>query len=115
MISFEDFKKLDLRVAKITSAEKAEGTDKLLKLVLDVGGEERQIVSGIAEVYSAADLVGRRIVIIANLEPRKFILRRDSGQEVIESKGMLLAAEGENGEISLLLPDKEMPSGAPVH
>lgn len=115
MINFDDFKKLDLRVARIVSAERVENTDKLLKLVLDVGGEERQIVSGIAEQYLPEDLAGREIVIVANLEPRKFTLRRSSRQEVIESQGMLLAAEGENGEISLLRPDKEMPPGAPIN
>ncbi|MFH0712557.1 MAG: methionine--tRNA ligase subunit beta [Candidatus Jorgensenbacteria bacterium] len=115
MINFDDFKKLDLRVARIVSAERVENTDKLLRLVLDVGGEERQIVSGIAEQYLPEDLVGREIVIVANLEPRKFTLRRGRGQEVIDSNGMLLAAGGENGEISLLRPDKEMPPGAPVH
>ncbi len=107
MINFEDFKKLDLRVAKITAAEKVENTDKLLKLVLDVGGEERQIVSSIAEDYLAEDLIGRQIVIVANLEPREF--------KGIESQGMLLAAEGENGELALLQPDKEISSGTPVH
>ncbi len=107
MISFEDFKKIDLRAAKIVSAEKVEGTDKLLKLILDLGGEERQIISGIAEDYPAADLVGREIVIVANLEPRSF--------KGVESNGMLLAAEDGEGGLALLQPDKEMPPGTPVH
>ncbi|KKU94340.1 MAG: Methionine-tRNA ligase [Candidatus Jorgensenbacteria bacterium GW2011_GWA1_48_13] len=106
MISFEDFKKLDLRVAKIVAAERVEATDKLLKLHLDIGGEERQIISGIAEEYSPEGLIGREIVIIANLEPRNF--------KGIESQGMLLAAESD-GVISLLKLDEEVPPGSPVH
>ncbi len=106
MINFEDFKKLDLRVAKILEAERVPETDKLLKLRLDLGGEERQIVSGIAGEYAPEDLIGKEIVIVANLEPRLF--------KGIESQGMLLAASGD-GAISLLKPDKEVPPGSPVN
>lgn len=70
MISFEDFKKIDLRVAKILSAEEIEGAEKLLKLQIDLGGETRQIVSGIKESHKPEDLVGKEIIVVANLEPR---------------------------------------------
>lgn len=105
MIHFEDFKKLDLRVAKIVEAERVEGTDKLLKLQLDMGDGKRQIVSGIAEFYKPEDLVGKEIVVVANLEPRTF--------KGVESQGMLLAAEGE-GKLALLVPDKEISPGTEV-
>jgi methionine--tRNA ligase beta chain len=108
MATFEEFKKLDLRVAKVLAAENIEGSEKLLKLRVDVGPEigERQILAGIAKDYSPESLVGREIIIVANLEPRKMM--------GLESEGMLLAAEGE-GFIDLLEPEKEVPPGASVH
>ncbi len=106
MISFEDFKKLDLRVAKILAAERVPETEKLLTLKLDLGGEERQIVSGIAGEYAPEDLIGREIIVVVNLEPRNF--------KGIESQGMLLASESD-GKISLLQPDKDVSPGSPVH
>src|SRR3989344_4296629 len=83
-ISYDDFQKLDLVIGKIKSAERVPGTDKLIRLVVDIG-EERQIVAGIAQYYSEEDLVGSNIVVLANLEPKKF--------KGLESKGMLLAAD----------------------
>ncbi|KKU91801.1 MAG: Methionine-tRNA ligase [Candidatus Jorgensenbacteria bacterium GW2011_GWA1_48_11] len=112
MISLEDFKKLDLRVARILAAEKVEGADKLLKLQLDLGDPatgsglgQKQIVSGIAGSYAPDDLIGREIIVIANLEPR--VLRG------VESQGMLLAAS-DNGQIILLQPDREAAPGSKV-
>lgn len=105
-MSFEDFKKLELRTARVLEAVRIPETSKLLKLKLDLGGEERQIVSGIAEDYSPEDLVGSDIVIVANLEPR--VLKG------VESQGMLLAASAD-GIISLLRPDKKVPPGSQVH
>lgn len=105
MISFEDFQKLDLRVAKITETEKVEGADKLLKLQIDMGGKQKQIVAGIAEYYNAEELVGREIVVVVNLEPRTL--------KGVESQGMLLAAD-ENGKPVLLMPDKEVPPGTKI-
>ncbi|MDO8523062.1 MAG: methionine--tRNA ligase subunit beta [bacterium] len=102
-ISYEEFKKIDLRVAKILTAERVEGSDKLLKLVVSLGEEERQIVAGIGKVYLPEDLVGKEIVVVANLEPRKLL--------GLESQGMLLAADAEDGPI-LLAPDKESPPGS---
>ncbi len=106
MINIEQFKEIDLRVARVTAAERVEGTDKLLKLQLDLGDEERQIVSGIAEKYAPEDLVGREIIVVYNLEPKSL--------KGVESQGMLLAASGD-GFISLLKPDQEVPPGSRIH
>ena len=90
-ITIDDFTKIDLRVAKILVAERIPKADKLLRLEVDLGYEQRQILSGIAEHYTPEELIGRKIVIIANLAPRKM--------RGLESRGMLLAAsEGENGK-----------------
>jgi len=104
-INFEEFQKIDLRVGKIIEAEKIEGTDKLLKLKVDLGGEKRQLVAGIAKFYQPEDLIGKEIIVVANLEPK--ILRG------IESQGMLLAADVE-GKPVLLKPDKEVPPGTKI-
>jgi len=105
MIKFEDFKKLDLRVGKIIEAERVEGSEKLIKLKVDIGGEERQLIAGIGKIYSPEDLIEKEIIVLANLEPKVLF--------GIESQGMLLAAEdGEN--ISLLMPDKEVKPGSKV-
>ena len=97
---------MDLRVAKVIEVEKLEGTDKLLKLKIDLGQEQRQIVAGIAESYKPEDLVGKEIVIVANLEPKKVF--------GVESKGMLLAAENKD-RVVLLVPEKEVPPGTKIH
>lgn len=104
MINFDDFKKVDIRTAKVLSAQKVEGSDKLLKLQVDAGEEERQIVSGIAESYSPKDIVGKIIIIVYNLEPKKIF--------GLESQGMLLAADEE--ELSLLIPDKDIAPGTKI-
>lgn len=104
-ISYEDFAKLDLRMAKITNAEEIEGADKLLKLTLDVGElGERTVASGIKEWYSPEMLIGKTIVYLANLEPR--MLRG------VESQGMIIAAGAD--EAILLLPEKEVAAGIAV-
>ena len=105
MIKFEDFKKLDLRVGKIVKAEKVEGSEKLIKLKVDIGGEERQLVAGIGKVYSPEDLIEKEIIVVANLEPKVLF--------GIESQGMLLAAE-DGDTVSLLMPDKEVKPGSRV-
>ena len=101
-ITFEDFKKIDLRVGKILEAEKVEGSEKLLKLIVDLGGEKRQLVAGIGEFYKREDLIGKEIVIVANLKTKKIM--------GIESQGMMLVADKE-GEPVILIPEKEVPSG----
>jgi methionine--tRNA ligase beta chain len=105
MISFEDFQKIDLRVAKIIKAEKIEGSEKLLKLEVNLGKEVRQIVAGIAKFYQPEDLIGKEIVVVVNLESKKLM--------GIESQGMLLAAE-KDGKPVILIPEKEVPPGTKI-
>ncbi|HEY8345704.1 MAG TPA: methionine--tRNA ligase [Symbiobacteriaceae bacterium] len=107
LIDYEDFAKVDLRVATIVAAERVPKADKLLKLELEVGDERRQIVSGIAQHYQPEDLIGKRIILVANLKPKKL--------RGIESYGMLLAATAPDGTLSLVTVDKaDFPSGARV-
>lgn len=105
-ITIEDFMKVDLRVARVIEAEPAEGSDKLLKLQLDIDGEKRQVVAGIKANYEPADLIGRQVVMVFNLKPAKL--------RGIESQGMLLAAVDANGGAILLQPEKEAPEGSKV-
>ncbi len=105
LITMDDFKKVDLRVAEVLSAENIEGADKLLKLEVNVGHEKRQIVAGVAEYYSPDDLVGKKIILVANLQPAKI--------RGVESCGMLLAAESKN-ELSIVTLDKDIPVGVRV-
>ena len=105
-IKFEDFAKLDLRVATIKNAEEIPEADKLYKLTIDVGElGERTICAGIKQHYEKEDLIGKQIIIVANLAPRKM--------KGIESQGMLLAASTENhSKVILLQPDKEIQEGS---
>jgi methionyl-tRNA synthetase len=105
-IKIDDFKKIKLKTAKVIEAEKVPKSKKLLKLQIMVGEEKRQIVAGIAEKYSPEELVGKTIVVVANLEPAKLM--------GIESQGMLLAVNDEKGVVSLVLPEKESGSGLEV-
>lgn len=105
-ITIEQFRGLELRVGTVKRAEPHPNADRLLKLWIDVGGSERQIVAGIAAQYRPEDLVGRSITIVANLKPVK--LRGEWSQ------GMLLAAS--HGEVvSILVPDRDLPPGSGVH
>ncbi len=101
-ITFEDFKKLDIRIGTIISAEKVEGTDKLLKLEIDIGSQKRQLVAGIAQFYSVEQLIDKQIPVIVNLEPKQF--------RGVESQGMMLAADM-NGKPVLLHPSEKIPPG----
>ncbi len=105
MISIEDFKKIDIVVGKILSAEKVSDTDKLLKLSVDLGEETpRQIVSGISLYFPDCDvLIGKKCMFVANLEPRTI--------RGLESNGMLFAISDDNGNFSLLEPDNRIPVG----
>jgi methionyl-tRNA synthetase len=105
-ISIGKFMNVDLRVAIIKVAEPIEGADKLLRLEVDLGDETRQIVAGIAKAYAPQDLVGRRIIVVANLKP--VTLRG------VESQGMLLAADLD-GAPTLATFEGEVPPGTPVH
>jgi methionyl-tRNA synthetase len=105
-IKFEEFSKLDLRVAKIEEVEEIEGTNNLYKLKISLGEEKRVIVSGIKKWYKKEELVGKEIVVIANLEPKVI--------KGVTSQGMLLAAITKNGDVSLLIPDREVEEGSKV-
>ncbi|RJP76859.1 MAG: methionine--tRNA ligase [Candidatus Zixiibacteriota bacterium] len=106
VIAYEDFQKVQLRVARILTAEPVQGADKLLRLEVDLGSERRQIVAGIAQHYRPEELPGRSIIVVANLQPAKI--------RGVESRGMLLAAQGEGGKLVLLTPDGEAPPGAKI-
>jgi methionyl-tRNA synthetase len=105
LISIDDFAKVDLRVAKVLEAEKVEGADKLLKLKLEMGNEIRQVVSGIAKYYAPQDLIGKKIIMVANLKPVKL--------RGIESQGMILAASDDK-DLVLATIDKEIGTGSEV-
>jgi methionyl-tRNA synthetase len=105
-ISIDDFMKVELRVAKVLEAEAVPKSKKLVKLKVDVGTEQRTIVAGIAEAYPADQLVGRTIVIVANLKPAKLM--------GIESNGMVLAASPEGGLPNLVSVDPSLPAGSRV-
>ena len=104
MITFDDFKKLDIRIGKVLSAEKVEGTDKLLRLEIDFSTEKRQVVAGIAECYQPESLVGKEIPVLMNLEPRSI--------RGVVSQGMILAAVNADGKPVLMHPDSEVPPGS---
>ncbi|MCY3556720.1 MAG: methionine--tRNA ligase [Gemmatimonadetes bacterium] len=106
LVSIDDFRQIDLRIADVVAAEPVPGTDRLLRLQLRIGAEERQIVSGIAPGYTPEKLVGRQIVVVANLEPATI--------RGVESKGMLLAAEDDGGAPILLGPDVRVQSGSSI-
>ncbi|MDZ7385554.1 MAG: methionine--tRNA ligase [candidate division KSB1 bacterium] len=105
-ITFEEFKRVQLRTAKVVAAAPVEKTQKLLRLQVDIGGEQRQIVAGIAEYYKPEDLVGKTIVVVANLAPATI--------RGVESRGMLLAAVEKSGRLALVTTDQEFPAGAEV-
>ena len=105
MINYEQFQQTELRAATILAAERVEGSEKLLRLRVSLGEEERQILAGIGKRYAPEDMVGRQIVIVANLEPRMIM--------GLESQGMLLAADSPDGPV-LLMPDRKVPSGAKI-
>jgi methionyl-tRNA synthetase len=105
-ISIDDFAKVDLRVAEVIAAEKVPKADKLLKLDLRLGDEERVVVSGIAAWYQPEELVGKKVVVVANLKPAKL--------RGIVSQGMILAAEDADGNLALVGLDGQMPVGAKV-
>ncbi len=106
MISFEEFKKLEIRIGKVLSAEKVEGTDKLVKLIFDVGSEQRHIIAGIAEFFlDLSVLIGKEMPLVVNLEPK--ILKGH------ESQGMILAVDV-NGKPVLLRPETQVPPGSTV-
>ena len=102
-ISIDDFAKVELKTAKVLEVEKVEGADKLLRLQIKIGEENRQIVAGIAEHYSPEELVGKKIVVVANLKPA--VIRG------VESNGMLLAVSTKDSVILVAPEDTDVPSG----
>lgn len=107
MISFDDFSKLELKVGTVLEAEEVENSEKLIRLKVDLGEESpRQILVGVKQWYLSEDLVGKQVVVAANLEPRMMM--------GLESQGMMLAADSEDGPVFLTVP-KEVSPGAIVH
>jgi methionyl-tRNA synthetase len=108
MISLKEFQRLDLRVGEIVSAEAVPNADKLLKLTVDVGGEQRTMVAGIALSYGPAELVGKKVVVVANLEPATI--------RGVRSEGMILAGwvKGDDKSITLVSPERPLPNGSKV-
>lgn len=104
-ITIDDFAKLDLKIAKVLECEKVEGSDKLLKLQLEVGSEKRQVVSGISKYYKPEELIGKSVVLVANLKPVKL--------RGVESNGMILAA-AEGDSVVVVTPLSDIPSGSQV-
>jgi methionyl-tRNA synthetase len=105
-ITIDDFMKVDLRVAKVLTAEKVPNSKKLVKMTIDVGSEQRTLVAGIAEAYEAEQLVGRTVAIVFNLKPAKLM--------GIESNGMVLAASPEGGKPMLVGFDQDVPPGTRI-
>jgi methionyl-tRNA synthetase len=105
-ISIDDFLKIDLRVAKVLTAEKVPNSRKLMKLSIDVGTEHRTLVAGIAEAYEPEQLVGKTVGIVFNLKPAKLM--------GIESNGMILAASPEGGKPVLVAFDGDIPPGSRI-
>jgi len=105
MITYDDFIKLDIRIGTVTAAEKVQGTDKLIRLEIDLGEGTRQVVAGMALTYTPQDFIGKQVPILVNLEPRKL--------RGIESQGMILAADV-GGKPIMLIPEREVPPGSAV-
>jgi methionine--tRNA ligase beta chain len=105
IITFQEFQEIVLRTARVLSAERVEGTDKLMKMQIDLGSEKRQIVAGIAQDYSPEEMIGKDIMVVVNLQPAKI--------RGVESKGMLLAANL-GGKPILACFDKPVPPGTPI-
>jgi methionyl-tRNA synthetase len=107
VITYDDFSKLDLRTGTILSAEKVENADKLLKLEVDLGFEKRTIVSGIALHFKPEEIIGKQVVVVANLAPRKM--------RGIESNGMILMATDKEGKFHFVNPDNNVDAGLTVN
>ena len=106
-IVYDDFLKIDLRVGTILKAEAVPKSNKLLQFLVDLGSERRTILSGIAKHYSAEEMVGKQVQVIANLPPRKMM--------GVESQGMILMAENEDGKLSLMQPDQSITNGSSIN
>jgi methionyl-tRNA synthetase len=105
-IQYDDFAKLDLRIATVTHCEKVEKADKLLNLTLSVGTETCTVLSGIAQHFSPEEVIGKQVLYLYNLAPRKM--------RGIESQGMILMAEDSNGKLRFMQPSEKVDSGSQV-
>lgn len=105
MITIEDFAKIEFKIGKVLEANRVEGSNKLIVMKVDTG-EERHVVAGIGKAYTPEELVGKSIVVVANLEPAKLM--------GVESQGMLLAASDDEGRLSIISPEREVKTGARV-
>jgi methionine--tRNA ligase beta chain len=105
-VSYRDFKKLDIRIGTVRECVKVKGSDKLYTLHVDMGGEVRQIVTGLVDYYTEEELTGKRIAVVMNLKPAKIF-----GQM---SYGMLLAAETNEGDLALITTDNPIADGARI-
>lgn len=103
---YEEFLKIELRVGLVKSAEDVSGSEKLLKLIVDFGDEERQVIAGIKKFYSPDDLVGKEFIFVTNIQKRKIM--------GLESQAMLLAAEDEDGNMVALRPEKDIAAGSKI-
>ena len=106
LLTIDDFRKVQLRTARVIAAERVPKSEKLLKLRVEIGGEERQILAGIAKFYTPEEMTGKTVVVVANLKPAKLM--------GLESQGMLLAANSDDGSLALVTPDRPALSGAEV-
>ena len=106
MITIDDFAKCELVVAEVLEADRVKGADRLLKLQVNVGDEQRQIIAGIAQHYTPEEMVGRRIIVVKNLKPAK--LRGELSQ------GMLLAASTPDGRLEIVSVSSNIPAGSRV-
>ncbi len=105
-MTIDEFRQMDLRVAKVLAAERVPGSEKLIKLQIDLGTEQKQIVAGIGKVYEPEALVGKEIVVVVNMDQRIMM--------GLQSNGMLLAAQGEDGAPVILMVEREVCPGAKI-
>ena len=106
MISFDEFKKVEIKIGEIKSAERIPGSDKLLKMKIDLGGAQKTCVAGIAQHYKPEELVGKEIALVVNMEPRSL--------RGVTSEVMLLAAVEKEGKVVILTPEKRVKPGSEV-
>ncbi|MBP1684063.1 MAG: methionyl-tRNA synthetase [Deltaproteobacteria bacterium] len=105
-ISIDDFRNIELRVGTVTAAAAHPNADRLLVLTIELGSEQRQLVAGIRAHYEPQELVGKQVVVVANLQPATL--------RGVQSQGMLLAASDEQGRLAIVTPEKPVSNGAPV-
>jgi len=105
-ISFQEFQRLDIRIGLVVNASRVEGTENLIKMDVDLGGEKRQAVAGLAKWYKPEQLVGKKYIFVANLKPARL--------RGVESNCMILAADNNKGKVVLLVPEADIEIGSKV-